>query len=199
MKTELLELKNSKEINVTEDTQYVMVGRYDGETISLNLIFEKSGVSAEVLGIFDLPNGAEIKLETCSKHIAMNTSCMTYIKVVLNDKSSFDYRGQIIIEKTAQQTTAYLHDDALVVGENTKRSSQPTLEIDANDVKASHGSTTGRIDKEQLYYLESRGLNEAEAKELIKEGFLGALTDRILDKGIREKVLNKLKSKRETI
>jgi Fe-S cluster assembly protein SufD len=196
MRTELLELNNSKEIHVTEDTQFVMVG---GENISLNLIFEKPGVSAEVLGIFDLPNGAEIKLETCSKHIATNTSCTTYIKAVLDDKSSFDYRGKIIIEKKAQQTTAYLHDDALVVGKNTKRNSQPTLEIDANDVKASHGSTTGRIDKDQLYYLESRGLSEPEAKDLIKEGFLSALVDRILDKDIREKVLNKLKSKEETI
>jgi len=202
MKTILLDINNlrnipKKEIKVVENTQFVIV---DSDKISktdfdLQLVFEKPGIGVEILGIFSLEKGKEVKILTSTKHVAPNTSCNTFIKTVLNDRSFFDYQGKIIIGKKAAQTNAFLHDNALVAGENTKRNSQPILEIEANDVKASHGSTTGRIDENQLYYLESRGLKEPEAKDLIKEGFLVGLIDKIKDNKIRENVLNKLKSR----
>lgn len=204
MKTVLLEIKNKlakeviKEIKVIENTQFVILISGENHSVfNLQFIFEKSGVSAEVLGVFNVQKGCEIKIITSSKHIAPNTSCNTFIRAVINDKSVFDYQGKIIIGKKAVQTTAYLHDDVLVAGQGTKRNSQPVLEIDNNNVKASHGSTTGRIDEEQLYYLTSRGVKELEAKEIIKEGYLGQLVVKIKDEKIREKVLNKLKSNRE--
>jgi Fe-S cluster assembly protein SufD len=204
MKTILLDINNlgstnSKEIKVVKDTQFIIVdqGNKPKNNFGLQLTFEKSGVSAEILGIFDLEEGKEVKILTSTKHTVPNTSCSTFVKVVLNDSSSFDYRGKIIIGKKATQTNAFLHDHVLVAGKYTKRNSQPTLEIEANDVKASHSSTTGKINESQLYYLESRGLAEAEAKYLIKEGFLVGLIDKIKDNKIRENVLNKLKSKRK--
>lgn len=193
-----LKVQGITEIKVVEDTQYVVID--SGKTIkadyNLQLVFEKPGILAEVLGIFDLGAGQEIKIIMSTKHVASNTSCTVFIKAVLNDRSSFDFRGKIMIGKEAVQTNAFLHDNVLVAGENTKRNSQPTLEIETNDVKASHDSTTGRVDENQLYYLESRGLSEPEAKNLITAGFLAVLVDKILDKEIREIVLNKIKSKR---
>lgn len=185
-------------IKVLEDMQFVILGA-EGNEMSLKLIFEKPEVSAEIIGIFNLRTGENIKLKTSSVHKAPQSSCSTFIKAVLNDNSAFDYRGEILIEKNAQQTTAYLHDNVLVAGENTKRNSQPILEIEANDVKASHGSTTGRIDESQLYYLESRGLEKPQAEEIIKEGFLAGLVGKIADLKIREKALNKLKFEKETL
>ena len=163
------------------------------------MIFNKEGVVAEILGFFDLMAGENVKIETSSKHIAPNTSCSTFIKAVLANNSSFDYKGKILIETKAQQTSAYLHDNALVIGENTKRNSQPILEIEANDVKASHGSTTGRISEDQIYYLESRGLSRKQAEKTIKEGFMIDLVSKIQDKKVREKLLNEIKSTGETI
>jgi Fe-S cluster assembly protein SufD len=196
-----LKSKNEKEIKVVENAQYVIIdsGKTLKTDLSLRLIFEKPGISAEILGVFDLENGKELKMTTSTKHIAANTSCNTFIKTVLNNNSFFDYKGKIIIEKTATQTNAYLHDNVLVAGENTKRNSQPILEIENNDVKASHDSTTGRIDENQLYYLKSRGLSDPEAKDLITEGFLVDLVDRIKDKKIREIVSDKLKSKKDSL
>ncbi|OGC63195.1 hypothetical protein A2264_00690 [candidate division WWE3 bacterium RIFOXYA2_FULL_46_9] len=72
----------------------------------------------------------------------------------------------------------------MVVGENTKSHSQPILQIDANDVRASHGATTGRIDEEQVYYLTSRGLSAEDAQNLIIKGFLGTLLDMVKDEKI---------------
>ena len=107
---------------------------------------------------------------------------------VLLDGGKSDYIGKIIIEKPAQQTSSYLDDSVLVVGEDTHNNSQPILEIEADDVKASHGATTGRVDDMQVYYLKSRGFNELEAKNLIVEGFLRATLSRIQDEKVRSKV-----------
>jgi Fe-S cluster assembly protein SufD len=201
MKTILLDSNNisGKEVKVVEDTQFVIIdsGEKTKVDFDLRLVFDRPGVSSEILGIFDLEKGKEVKISTSTKHIAPNTSCNTFIKAVLNDNSSFDCKGKIVIGKKAAQTNAFLHDNVLVAGDNTGRNSRPTLEIETNDVKASHGSTTGRVDENQLYYLKSRGLSQAEAKDLIKEGFLVGLIDKIKDKKIRENVLNKLKSERE--
>lgn len=209
------------EIKVEDDTQFIIVPeifyseknsekaeekaveeKVDGEKpleISAQFIFEKENVKAQVLGIFNLQKSKSVKINTSSVHKASHTSCETFIKSVLRDNASFDYRGEIHIEKNAQQTTAYLHDNSLTAGENTKRNSQPILEIEANDVKASHGSTTGRIDEGQLYYLQSRGIEKAEAAQILEEAFLSGLVEKIADAEIREKVINKLKFKKSSL
>ncbi|HQA96280.1 MAG TPA: SufD family Fe-S cluster assembly protein, partial [Candidatus Colwellbacteria bacterium] len=112
-------------------------------------------------------------------------------------KSDFDYRGEIFIGKKARQTTAYLHDHVLVAGDNIKRNSQPILQIETNDVQASHGSTTGRIDRNELYYLESRGLEKNKAEETIIQGFLIDLIKKIKDENVKRSVLDKLGLKNE--
>lgn len=200
MKTILLDTKRNQEISVNEDTQFVLAdsrGLEDGFVLSL--VFQKPGVASEVLGIFNLPAGEKIRLATSSNHLAPGTSCHTYIKAVLNEKSDFDYRGEILIGKKARQTTAYLYDNALVAGENAKRNSQPILQIEANDVKASHGSTTGRVDRTELYYLESRGLGKDKAEEIVIEGFLVDLIRKIKDEDIKKSVLNKLGFEKESL
>jgi Fe-S cluster assembly scaffold protein SufB len=191
MKTKLVKLKPSTKLNVTEDTQYVL----DISSISIgsvNVILKKQGVSAEIIGMYVMGDGKDISLETISTHKAPNTSCMTNIKGVLLDNSKSNYIGKIIIEKSAQQTTSYLDDSVLVLGENTKNESQPILEIEADDVKASHGATTGRIDKEQIYYLTSRGLSQKEAENLIAGGFFESTLSKIYDEDVRNEIKKKL-------
>ncbi|HOF50136.1 MAG TPA: SufD family Fe-S cluster assembly protein [Candidatus Colwellbacteria bacterium] len=200
MKTILLDTKKNQEISVSEDTQFVLAeNRGSEDEFSLNLIFQKPGVASEILGVFHLPEGGKIHLTTSSNHLVPGTSCQTYIKAVLNEKSDFDYRGEILIAKEAQQTTAYLCDNVLAVGDDVKRNSRPTLRIEANDVKASHGSTTGRIDQSELYYLESRGIGKRESEEIIIEGFLAGLIRKIKDEDVRKLVLDKMGLKNEPL
>ncbi|HOB90156.1 MAG TPA: SufD family Fe-S cluster assembly protein [Candidatus Colwellbacteria bacterium] len=198
MKTILLDIKKNQKISVAEDTQFVLAdSRGFEEEFTLNLVFQKPGVASEVLGIFNLPAAEKIHLTTSSNHLVPGTSCHTYIKAVLNEKSDFDYRGEIFIGKKARQTTAYLHDHVLVAGDNIKRNSQPILQIETNDVQASHGSTTGRIDRNELYYLESRGLEKNKAEETIIQGFLIDLIKKIKDENVKRSVLDKLGLKNE--
>ena len=156
------------------------------------LIFNKSRVTAEIICMYSLGVNESVVLTTSTIHKAPFTSCVTYIKGVLFDGGNSSYTGKIIIEKKAQQTNSYLNDNILVVGENTKNNSKPILEIEADDVKASHGATTGRVNEDQLYYLESRGLSEVESQNLIVEGFFESLLSKITDDKIKNKIRNKI-------
>lgn len=196
MKTELIKLNESTVVKVVEDTRLVMdldvAANKTAPKQSLSVIFEKPGISAEVLGAFKLSEGQKIDIKTESIHKVPNTQCFVHIKGVLFDDSGSNYVGKIVIEKGAQQTSSYLEDNILVVGENTENISQPILEIEADDVKASHGATTGRIDPGQVFYLKSRGLSDQETQNTIVEGFFESLLARIDDETIRNKVRKRI-------
>ena len=195
MKTELIKLKENISLNVAEDTQYVLdFGKFAPEgKYELELVFNTPGVSSEIIGLYKLSKNQTLNLTTIANHQAPNTSCMTHIKGVLEDKTTSDYVGKILIDKKAQQTSSYLADAVLVVGEDTHNNSQPILEIEADDVKASHGATTGRINRDHIYYLESRGFSETEAKGILVEAFFESLLSKIEDEKIKQEVKKTLK------
>jgi Fe-S cluster assembly scaffold protein SufB len=193
MKTEYLTIKSDMNIDVTNDIQYVLNTKDSDlselRTISLN--FVKEGVKAEFLAIYtasDIYKG----IGTVSNHLVEHTSCDVKVKGVLFDKGKSDYIGKIIIDKKAQNTSSFLEQAVLVVGEGTHNESQPILEIEANEVSASHGATTGRINEDHLYYLQSRGLSKAEASKLVVEGFCAELIDSIIDADVKAQVLESL-------
>jgi len=190
MKTELVKVGPNTQVKVQEDTQFVLDFEGFGKdaVYSLSVIFEKPDVEAEIIGLFKLSGSQTLNLATSATHKVPHTKCFTYIKGVLQDKARSDYVGKIVIEPTAQQTNSFLEDNVIVVGKNTQNNSQPILEIEADDVKASHGATTGQINPEQVYYLQSRGFSEEEARDTIIEGFFTSLLSRIKDEKIRDKV-----------
>lgn len=197
MRTELITVGEDTQVKVREDTQFVLdLEDFDRDKQhNISLLFQKPGVEAEIIGVFRLSEGQVLNLSTSAVHKVPQTRCFTYVKGVLLDNAESDYVGKIIIDKAAQQTSSYLEDNVIVVGENTKNNSQPILEIEADDVKASHGATTGRIDDEQVYYLRTRGFSEQEAKDIIIEGFFNGLLTRINDEKIRDKVATRLYAK----
>ncbi len=194
MKSKLLPVGENTQIQVDEDTQYVLwfEDLSPGKRYSLGLTFEKEGAHAEIIAPYKLGKGEHLDLTTIATHNAPHTTCNTAVRGVLQDDSSSMYVGKIIINKKAQQTNSYLDDKVLMVGENAKNTSKPVLEIEADDVKASHGATTGKISPEQIYYLQTRGLSEGEAEKLIVEGFFGSLLSKVKDEKIRHKVKVKI-------
>lgn len=194
MKTQLVDLKRNKKIRVEEDTQFVLdLSKLKSGSCVVELIFDKEGVDVELIGVYKLNEGNNLDLSTTTIHKVPNTSCVTKVKGVLGDRSVSNYIGKIVIEKRAQQTSSFLKDDVLVIGDGTKSHSEPILEIEANEVKASHGATAGRIDEGQLYYLMSRGLTEDESKELIIEGFLEDLIKEIKDEKVQSYIRDHIK------
>jgi Fe-S cluster assembly protein SufD len=194
MKTQLVEVTTDQQIHVTQDTQFVVqVKDYFNENpVTIELLFDKQGVSAEIILVYSVPVKGNLNVTTVAHHMVPNTSCMTKVRGILNDKASSNYVGKILIDKGAQQTSSFLEDGVLVIGNGTKNNSQPILMIEADDVRASHGATTGRINEEEIYYLQARGLSRKEAEKLVVEGFLTGLLDDIIDAQVKEKVLKDL-------
>ena len=101
------------------------------------------------------------------------------IKGVFLNQSKFIYQGLIKIEKTGQKSHAYQKNKNLILGEKVFVDSRPFLEILADDVFCTHGSTTGKIDEESIFYLKSRGLDQKKAEELYISGFIQEIIDKI--------------------
>lgn len=191
MKSIIITPSENTVIEVKEDTQFVLdFSARENKQNRIELIFNKEGVTGEILALYALHN-SKISLETISNHQVAHTSCNTKVKSVLYDKAESEYVGKILIAKNAQQTNSYLDDSVLVVGKNTKNSSEPILEIEADDVKASHGATTGAIDPNEVYYLTSRGLSVQEARDLIVQGFFESLLSEIVDSKVQDEFRQK--------
>ncbi|MBM7843721.1 Fe-S cluster assembly protein SufD [Herpetosiphon giganteus] len=121
-------------------------------------------------------------------HIGLNTEGQINFKTVVDDEAYAVFDGMVKIPATGQGTNSDLRENALHLSKTSRSDSIPGLEIDANEVKAGHGSTSGQIDEEQLFYLQSRGLPFAEAKRTIVLGFVGEIIDMIPDEAVRERV-----------
>lgn len=162
----------------------------------LDIVLAKEGAEAEVLGVYVGVGDQKIMLTVNPIHAVPNTKCLTQIRGVLKDSSSSSFKGLIMIRPGAQKTNSYLDHDVLVIGDKAKNQSEPGLEIEADDVKATHGATTGRVLESHLFYMMSRGLSKTESEKLIVGGFLEPVIAKIKDgqmaEGFRSKVLASL-------
>ena len=95
------------------------------------------------------------------------------------------FQGKVFVDKIAQKTNAYQLSKGLLLDEDSEFSTKPELEIYADDVKCSHGSTSGSIDKNALFYLKARGIEEKEAIKMINKGFLESVFKNIKSKKVR--------------
>ena len=150
--------------------------------------FNGQGAQCNNFGVF-LGKGKEhIDFTTNMYHNTVNTTNEVLVDGILKDESTSVYRGLIKIEKEAQKTMSYLENHILKLGEKTLANSIPSLKIEANDVKASHGATVGQINEEHMFYLMARGLSREEAERLIVEGFFEPVIQKIPLEELREKV-----------
>jgi Fe-S cluster assembly protein SufD len=141
--------------------------------------------SAFINGVINLKSTQHHEIKTNINHLAENTKSYQLIKSVLNDDSKGIYQGKIFVDKKAQKTNGYQLSKALLLNENTEFDGKPELEIYADDVKCSHGSTSGNLDEDSIFYLMSRGLNHQQSKELLINGFLMDAVDKITDLEIK--------------
>lgn len=154
--------------------------------LKIETVFAGNGSSSENYGIFSGKEGQHFDITTVAHHLVQQTSNNILTKGVLKDKSTSVYRGLIKIEKEAQKTDSYLGDHTLLLSEKALANSIPSLKIDANDVRATHGATVGQVDRDQLFYLTSRGLDEKEAEMLLVQGFLEAVVSKFSDENFRK-------------
>jgi Fe-S cluster assembly protein SufD len=144
------------------------------------------GARAQVNGVLFTTGRQHLAYFTRQDHIAPHTTSDLLYKGGLKDKSRIVWKGMIRVEKDAQRTDAYQKNDNLVLSETARADSIPGLEIEANDVRCTHGATAGRVDEDMVFYAQARGVSRATAIRLIVEGFFAKVYDRITLEPVRE-------------
>lgn len=141
------------------------------------------GARVEVLGALVAKGSERLVVDITALHRVPHTSCDIFIRAVASDRSLVTLFGMIKIGRGAQQTNAFLRENVLLVSPRARAEALPRLEIEADDVHASHAATVGKIDEEQIFYLRSRGFSRTSASKMIVDGFLNAVRERIKSHG----------------
>ena len=142
--------------------------------------------SAFVNGIFSIKDNQQHEIRTIINHLVENTKSYQLIKSVLGKYSKAVYQGKIFVDQKAQKTDGYQLSRAILLDETSEFNAKPELEIYADDVKCSHGSASGSLDENSIFYLMSRGLNYQQSKELLINGFILEVIENITDIEIKD-------------
>jgi Fe-S cluster assembly protein SufD len=147
---------------------------------------EGRGASGEVNGVTFATGRQLLSYYTQQTHKAPNTRSDLLYKDVLRDQARVVWRGMIRVDPDAQKTDGYQRNDSLLLSPDCRADAIPGLEIEADDVRCTHGATAGRVDAEQIFYCMCRGLSRYEAMHMIVEGFFHGVYDRIAVEAVRE-------------
>ena len=153
---------------------------------NLNGIYSSSFVN----GIFSLMNNQQHEIRTTINHLIENTKSYQLIKSVLGKESKAVYQGKIYVNSKAQKTDGYQLSKAILLDQTSEFDAKPELEIYADDVKCSHGSASGSLNENSIFYLMSRGLNYQQSKDLLINGFMLDVIEKITDPEIKNLIKN---------
>lgn len=126
---------------------------------------------ANIRGAYFAQNRQHIDVRSEQRHLAPDSFSRSLFKGVVQDNARTVYQGMIEVDETAKKTDAYLTNNNLILNNGARSDSIPSLKINTNDVRCSHGSTSGKINENHIFYLMSRGLSEKEARFMIVQGF----------------------------
>ncbi len=178
-----------QEKNSTSETFILSSGsKFFKNEVICNLNGEYS--SAFVNGIFSLNNEKHHEIRTIINHLTENTKSYQLIKSVLEENSKAVYQGKIFVDSVSQKTDGYQLSKAILLSENAEFNAKPELEIYADDVKCSHGSASGNLNQDSIFYLMSRGLDYKQSKELLVNGFLLEVVEKITDSEVKNLIKN---------
>jgi Fe-S cluster assembly protein SufD len=160
--------------------------------LDIEIDHNEENSSSSVFAALNLLGFEHQEIKTRINHNAPNCQSYQKIKNVLNDQSKGVYQGKIFVKNIAQKTDAYQLSKALILNDKSEFDAKPELEIYADDVKCSHGSTSGSIDFDSIHYLKSRGIPEEEALKMLINGFLNEVLEKLKDVKLKNFLLQKL-------
>jgi Fe-S cluster assembly protein SufD len=168
-----------EEVHVSRDASldYYFVWNRSSINRRVTIHLSEEGASARVLGMFIAEDKNEVNFDSTIIHHAPNTYGNTLVKGALTDASKSSLNGMIKIDKGADGSDDLLTERVLLLSPQARAEAKPMLEIDANEVKATHAATVSKINEEQLYYLRTRGVTKQVASALMVQGFLQEVID----------------------
>ena len=179
---------NQDKNSISETFIFSTGSDYFKNDINCNLKGEYS--SAFINGILLLKESQQHEIKSTVNHLVENTKSYQLIKSVLGKNSKAAYQGRIHVDSKAQKTDGYQLSKAILLDETSEFNVKPELEIYADDVKCSHGSASGSLNEDSIFYLMSRGLNYKQSKELLINGFMLEVVEKITDSEIKNLIKN---------
>ena len=164
---------------------YILSSGLKLNKIEIEINLNKANSSCSIYSALNLIEDQHQEIKTRINHNSPNCKSYQKIKNVLNNKSRGVYQGKIFVEKIAQKTDAYQLSKALILNDDSEFDAKPELEIYADDVKCSHGSTSGSIDSDAVHYLMTRGIPKKEAVKLLINGFLNEILENIITSEVK--------------
>jgi len=197
VQAETLEAVHLSTINVEigADSLYEYFGLSIGGRLSRTEIsahLNGSGGHCSINGSYLMRGSEHCDYTTVIEHHVPDTTCSEVFKGVLDDDSRGVFQGKIIVHKDAQRTDGRQLSKALLLSNKAEMDAKPELEIYADDVKCAHGATTGQLDETSLFYLRSRGIPEAQARNLLIQSFLGEALEQVSDEKIRSLLMDRI-------
>jgi Fe-S cluster assembly protein SufD len=180
--------------NSTFDISTVTVG---GALVrnNLNILLSDIGCTAHLFGLAIAGGDQVIDNHTVVDHASPQCQSNELYKFILDGKSHGVFNGKIFVRKDAQKTNAYQSNKNILLSRDAIMNAKPQLEIFADDVKCSHGATTGQLDEEALFYLRSRGIGEQNAKALLNFAFASNVIEKINNESLKHNLLQILSKK----
>ena len=157
------------------------------------------GSEARVTGGYAGGNGQHLDFDTLQEHAAEDTVSDLAFRGVLADRSTAVWRGMIKVDEGAQRTDAFQECRNMLLSSDAHADAIPGLEILADDVACTHAAAVAQVDKDQLFYLNSRGLSDDDSRSLVVEGFLQALVERLGEGPVRDEIAARIEQRLEEI
>jgi Fe-S cluster assembly protein SufD len=153
---------------------------------NLNIVLDDEACETHLFGLYLPRKNEHFDNHTLVDHRKPNCFSNELYKGIMSDDSTAVFNGKIFVRQDAQKTNAFQSNKNMLLGENASINTKPQLEIYADDVKCSHGTSTGRMDEEAMFYLRSRGISEDKAKNLLMKAFAEEVVDAIEFTPLRE-------------
>ena len=160
--------------------------KYARNNLRINYLGENT--TTDITGLYIAKNNNVIDNSTVVRHKAGHCECEQLYKGLVDDEARAAFSGLIVVEPHAQKTKANQVNRSMLLSKDARAFAKPQLEIYADDVRCNHGSTTGQIDKEQLFYMQARGIGEEEARRMLVAAFVCEIADRLPIDTLRDKL-----------
>ena len=165
--------------------------------VSISVEQRGEGCETEIYGLAFLHGNERVNMTTNVQHLTGGGKSTQILKYVLDDAAQGEFFGRLLIAPDAQKTDAQQTNRNLLLSEKALMRTRPQLEIYADDVKASHGATTGQLDESALFYMQQRGLSPQTARQLLIAAFMKDVVNTITDEAIRERLLAQIEPANE--
>jgi len=162
---------------------------------NLNIRLDGQNIDSYLNGLYVLDGTQVVDNHTLVDHAMPHCHSNELYKGIIDDKAQGVFNGKIWVRPDAQKTNAYQSNKNLLLSNEASMNAKPQLEIYADDVKCSHGATTGQLDEEALFYLRARGIGEGVARALLNHAFAADVIEQIENETIRQQLLTLLEGK----